>query len=58
MNGRADAKACAKAVADIEGHVNALLGKDASDEDEEIIAGIGFGPQFYAKVGISAVIRS
>lgn len=46
----ADAKLCAKAVANIEAQVDAVSPRDLRDEDDEIWAGVGFGADFYEKL--------
>ena len=45
-------KACAKVVANLQMHVDIVVPKDMRDEDDEIWAGVGFGPNFYAQVAI------
>ena len=47
----ADARACAKSVAKLQALVDVVCPPDLRDESDEIWAGVGFGPQFYAKVG-------
>lgn len=47
----ADAKACAKSVAKLQALVDAVCPPDLRDESDEIWAGVGFGPQFYSKLG-------
>ena len=46
----ADSKACAKVVANLQKHVDAVCPPAMRDEDDEILAGVGFGPNFYAQV--------
>ena len=46
----ADVRACAKVVAGLQTHVDIVVPKDMRDEDDEIWAGVGFGPNFYAQV--------
>ena len=45
-------KQCAKVVANLQKHVDAVCPADLRDEDDEVIAGVGFGPEFYRKVGL------
>lgn len=47
----ADARACAKAVSNIQSHVDAVTAPDMRDEDDEIWAGVGFGPNYYQQIG-------
>lgn len=54
---KADAKKCARVVADIQGHADAVSPADLRDEDNEVLAGVGFGPEFYAKISPSAPVR-
>ena len=53
----ADVKACAKVVAALQTHVDIVVPKDMRDEDDEIWAGVGFGPNFYAQVKQVGVLR-
>ncbi|KAK2150537.1 hypothetical protein LSH36_401g00069 [Paralvinella palmiformis] len=53
---KADAKLCAKVVADIDSHVDAVSPLDLRDEDDEIWAGVGFGADFYGKIGGQSVM--
>lgn len=46
----ADAKAVGRVVANLEKYVDIVCPKDLRDESNEILAGVGFGPAFYAKV--------
>ncbi len=49
----ANAKQCVKTVANLQSHVNAVCPADMRDEDNEILAGVGFGPEFWYKVSQS-----
>ena len=46
----ADARACGKAVASLQKYVDEVCPPDLRDEDDEIWAGVGFGPNFYQQV--------
>ncbi|XP_002732972.1 dye-decolorizing peroxidase YfeX-like [Saccoglossus kowalevskii] len=46
----ANAKLCAKVVSNMKFHVDAVVPPDMKDEEDEVIAGVAFGPNFYAKV--------
>ena len=46
----ANAKQCVKTVANLQRHVDSLTPKDLTDEDNEILAGVGFGPELLYKV--------
>ncbi|XP_070578984.1 dye-decolorizing peroxidase YfeX-like [Ptychodera flava] len=46
----ADAKQCAKVVANLQSHVDVVCPPDLRDEDDEVLAGVAFGPNFIAKV--------
>ncbi|XP_014667481.1 PREDICTED: probable deferrochelatase/peroxidase YfeX [Priapulus caudatus] len=50
LNPDADFKACAKAAANLQQDVEAVSPAADSDEDDEIWAGVGFGPKFYSQV--------
>ena len=53
----ADAKACAKAASGIQKLVDKVVPAADRDEDNELVAGVGFGPNFYAQVcGYSLLI--
>lgn len=54
LNGKADQKKCAKTVANLQSLVDAVCPADMKDEDNEVLAGVGFGPDLYSKVGPSA----
>jgi len=47
----AEAKAVARAVANLPKYIDAVCPPDLRDESDEILAGVGFGPSFYAKIG-------
>ena len=49
----ADVKACARVCANLQKHVDAVCPPNMRDEDDEIWAGVGFGPNFFAQVHIS-----
>jgi len=46
----ADAKICAKSVANLQSYVDQVSPPDMRDEEDEIWAGVGFGPSFLEKV--------
>lgn len=50
----ADAKKCAKSVAKLDRLVNEIVPPDLRDEEDEMFAGVGFGPNFLSKVGLKA----
>lgn len=52
----ANPKACAKAVAALPKMVDAVCPPAMRDEDDEIWAGVGFGPNFYSQVGYVCTI--
>lgn len=55
----ADVKKCAAIVADLDRHVDAVCPTTERSEDNEILAGVGFGPTFYEKVSqVSQVSQS
>ena len=58
LRSEADVKACARVVADLQSHVDAVCPPDMRDEDDEVLAGVGFGPGFYAKVSVRANFHS
>ena len=47
-----DCKAVAKAVANVEKVVNDIVPPAEADEDDEIWAGVAFGPNFYKRVSV------
>lgn len=51
LSPKADAKACARVVANLPAHVDAVCPPDLRDESDEVWAGVGFGPNFYSKIG-------
>ena len=46
----ADKKKCAKIVANLKAHVDAVCPPDMRDEEDEVWAGVGFGPNFFTQV--------
>ena len=46
----ADKKKCAKIVANLQAHVDVVCPPDMRDEDDEVWAGVGFGPNFFTQV--------
>lgn len=46
----ANAKACAKIAANLPALVDTVCPPDMRDEEDEIWAGVGFGPNFYSQV--------
>ena len=46
----ADIRACARAAANLQKYVDVVCPPDMRDEDDEILAGVGFGPNFYQQV--------
>ncbi len=48
----ANAKQCVKVVANLDKHVDVVCPPDLRDESDEILAGVGFGPEFWYKVCI------
>ncbi|XP_067935810.1 dye-decolorizing peroxidase YfeX-like [Watersipora subatra] len=47
LSPKADRKKCAKVVANLQAHVDAVCPPDMRDEDDEVLAGVGFGPNFF-----------
>lgn len=52
LSPKADRKKCAKVVANLQSHVDAVCPPDLRDEDDEIWAGVGFGPNFFCQVTV------
>jgi len=50
LSPKADQKACAKVVADLDAHCDAVSPADLRDETNEVIAGVGYGTELYLKV--------
>jgi len=46
----ANSKACAKAVANLQNLVEEVSPSKSADEEDEVLAGVGFGPNFYHQV--------
>lgn len=46
----ANVKECAKAMSRLQNYVDEVCPKDLRDEEDEIWAGVGFGPNFYSQV--------
>lgn len=51
LSPKADRKKCAKIVANLQAHVDAVCPPDMRDEDDEVLAGVGFGPNMFSQVG-------
>ncbi len=51
----ANAKQCVKVVANLQAHVDAVCPPDLRDENDEVFAGVGFGPEFWYKVSEPSV---
>ena len=43
-------KACGKVAANLQNHIDVVVPPKEADEEEEIWAGVGFGPNFYHQV--------
>lgn len=50
VKGSADAKTCAKVAANVQKYVDCIIPPKEADENDEVWAGVAFGPSFYAKV--------
>ncbi|EDV28861.1 uncharacterized protein TRIADDRAFT_20245, partial [Trichoplax adhaerens] len=51
VKGTADPKACAKVAANVQKYVDGIIPPKEADENDEIWAGVAFGPSFYARCG-------
>ena len=56
LSPKADVKQCARVAAGLERYVDAVCPPDLKDEDDEIWAGVGFGPSFLSKVGCYLIV--
>ena len=55
MKDTADCRAVAKAAAKIQKVVDSIVPPKEADEDDEILAGVAFGPDFYNRVGLCVI---